>query len=56
MLRKKQLGGTIYDKTVIAINRIKTMAPIAERIYDGYTVMVSGGKDSSIIRKSGLIP
>jgi 3'-phosphoadenosine 5'-phosphosulfate sulfotransferase (PAPS reductase)/FAD synthetase len=49
MLREKQLDGTIYDKTVIAIDRIKTMAPIAERIYGGYTVMVSGGKDSSVI-------
>jgi phosphoadenosine phosphosulfate reductase len=49
MLREKQLDGTIYDKTVIALERIKTMAPIAERIYGGYTVMVSGGKDSSII-------
>jgi phosphoadenosine phosphosulfate reductase len=49
MLREKQLDGTVYDKTVIAIERIKTMAPIAERIYGGYTVMVSGGKDSSVI-------
>jgi hypothetical protein len=38
MLRERQLDGTIYDKTTIAIDRIKTMAPIAERIYGGYTV------------------
>jgi 3'-phosphoadenosine 5'-phosphosulfate sulfotransferase (PAPS reductase)/FAD synthetase len=49
MLRERQLDGTIYDKTLIAIERIKTMAPVAERIYSGYTVMVSGGKDSSVI-------
>jgi phosphoadenosine phosphosulfate reductase len=49
MLRELQLNGSIYDKTVIAIERIKTMAPIAESIYGGYTVMVSGGKDSSVI-------
>ena len=39
----------INDKTEIAIKRIKTMAPIAENIYGFYTVMVSGGKDSSVI-------
>jgi phosphoadenosine phosphosulfate reductase len=49
MLKEKQLDGTIYDKSVIAAGRIKTMAPIAERMYGGYTVMVSGGKDSSVI-------
>jgi 3'-phosphoadenosine 5'-phosphosulfate sulfotransferase (PAPS reductase)/FAD synthetase len=49
MLRERQLDGTIYDKTAISIDRIKTMAPIAGRIYGGYTVMVSGGKDSSVI-------
>jgi phosphoadenosine phosphosulfate reductase len=49
MLRERQLDGTIYDKTAIAIGRIAAMAPIAERIYGGYTVMVSGGKDSSVI-------
>jgi 3'-phosphoadenosine 5'-phosphosulfate sulfotransferase (PAPS reductase)/FAD synthetase len=49
MLRERQLDGTIYDKTGIAIARIQTMAPIAEKIYGGYTVMVSGGKDSSVI-------
>jgi phosphoadenosine phosphosulfate reductase len=49
MLRELQLDGTVYDKTVIAIERIKTMAPIAENIYGEYTVMVSGGKDSSVI-------
>jgi phosphoadenosine phosphosulfate reductase len=49
MLRETQLDGTIYDKTAVAMGRIKTMAPIAEGIYGGYTVMVSGGKDSSVI-------
>jgi phosphoadenosine phosphosulfate reductase len=49
MLREQQLNGTVYDKTVIAIERIKTIAPIAERLYGEYTVMVSGGKDSSVI-------
>jgi phosphoadenosine phosphosulfate reductase len=49
MLRELQLDGTIYDKTNVAIERIKTMAPVAEQIYGGYTVMVSGGKDSSVI-------
>jgi 3'-phosphoadenosine 5'-phosphosulfate sulfotransferase (PAPS reductase)/FAD synthetase len=49
MLRERQLDGTTYDKTLIAIERIKTMAPVAERIYGGYAVMVSGGKDSSVI-------
>jgi phosphoadenosine phosphosulfate reductase len=29
--------------------RIKTMAPIAENLFGGYTVMVSGGKDSTVI-------
>jgi phosphoadenosine phosphosulfate reductase len=49
MLRELQLDGTIYDKAAISIERIKTMAPIAEKIYGGYTVMVSGGKDSTVI-------
>jgi phosphoadenosine phosphosulfate reductase len=49
MLREIQLDGTTYDKTAVAIERIKTMAPIAERIFGEYTVMVSGGKDSSVI-------
>jgi phosphoadenosine phosphosulfate reductase len=49
MLREIQLDGSIYDKTSIAIERIKTMAPIAENIYGEYTVMVSGGKDSTVI-------
>jgi phosphoadenosine phosphosulfate reductase len=49
MLRETQLDSSVYDKTVIAIERIKTMAPIAENIYGGFTVMVSGGKDSSVI-------
>jgi phosphoadenosine phosphosulfate reductase len=49
MLRELQLDGSIYDKTSIAIERIKTMAPIAESIYGEYTVMVSGGKDSTVI-------
>jgi phosphoadenosine phosphosulfate reductase len=49
MLREMQLDGSTYDKTAIAIERIKTMAPVAESIYGEYTVMVSGGKDSSVI-------
>jgi 3'-phosphoadenosine 5'-phosphosulfate sulfotransferase (PAPS reductase)/FAD synthetase len=49
MLREMQLDGTIYDKTAVAIERIKTMAAIAKGIYGGYTVMVSGGKDRSVI-------
>ena len=49
MLREKQLDGTFYDKVSVAIERILTMAPIAERIYGEYTVMVSGGKDSTVI-------
>jgi phosphoadenosine phosphosulfate reductase len=49
MLKERQLDGTIYDKTAVAMTRIQTMAPIAGRIYGGYTVMVSGGKDSSVI-------
>ena len=49
MLRELQFNGTIYDKPAVAIERIKTMSPIAERIYGGYTVMVSGGKDSTVI-------
>jgi phosphoadenosine phosphosulfate reductase len=49
MLREAQLDGTIYDKTEIAIGRIRMMAPIAERIYGGYAVNISGGKDSTVI-------
>jgi phosphoadenosine phosphosulfate reductase len=49
MLREIQLDGTTYDKAVIAMDRIKSMAPIAESIYGEYTVMVSGGKDSTVI-------
>jgi phosphoadenosine phosphosulfate reductase len=49
MLREKQLDGTIYDKIDIAIKRIQTMEPIAIGIYGGFTVMVSGGKDSTVI-------
>jgi phosphoadenosine phosphosulfate reductase len=49
MLREKQIDETVYDKTQIAIERIQTMAPIAEKMYGGYTVRVSGGKDSSVI-------
>jgi phosphoadenosine phosphosulfate reductase len=49
MLREIQLDGTTYDKAAVAIERIKAMFPIAERIYGGYTVMVSGGKDSTVI-------
>jgi phosphoadenosine phosphosulfate reductase len=48
MLRVSQLDG-VYDKPATAIARIKTMAPVAELLYGGYTVMVSGGKDSSVI-------
>jgi phosphoadenosine phosphosulfate reductase len=49
VLRERQLDGTVYDKTAVAIERIKTMSPIAVRLSGGYTVMVSGGKDSSVI-------
>jgi phosphoadenosine phosphosulfate reductase len=49
MLREIQLDGSTYDKIAIAIERIKTMAPIAENIYGEYTVMASGGKDSTVI-------
>jgi phosphoadenosine phosphosulfate reductase len=49
MLRERQLDGTVYDKTAAAIERIKTMSPIAVRLQGGYTVMASGGKDSSVI-------
>jgi phosphoadenosine phosphosulfate reductase len=49
MLREVQLDGNTYNKVDIAIERIKTMAPIAENIYGEYTVMVSGGKDSTVI-------
>ena len=48
MLIENTLFG-ISNRTEIAIERIKAMAPIAENIYGYYTVMVSGGKDSSII-------
>ena len=54
MLREQQLDGSVYDKTTVALERIKTMAPIAERIYGGYTVMVSGGKDSTVITDLAL--
>jgi phosphoadenosine phosphosulfate reductase len=49
MPREIQLDGTIYDKSAIAIERIRAMAPIADRLFGGFTVMVSGGKDSSVI-------
>jgi phosphoadenosine phosphosulfate reductase len=49
MLKELQLDGTIYDKKAVAIERLRTMAPIAESLYGGYTVMVSGGKDSTVI-------
>jgi phosphoadenosine phosphosulfate reductase len=49
MLKEVQLDSSYYDKVLIAIERIKTMAPIAYNIYGLYTVMVSGGKDSSVI-------
>lgn len=49
MLRELQLDRTVYDKTAVAIQRIQTMAPVAERLYGGFTVLVSGGKDSSCI-------
>jgi phosphoadenosine phosphosulfate reductase len=54
MLREIQLDGSIYDKTTVALERIKTMAPIADSIYGGYTVMVSGGKDSTVITDLAL--
>ena len=34
MLRELQLDGTVYDKAATAIERIRTMFPIAERIYE----------------------
>jgi phosphoadenosine phosphosulfate reductase len=49
MLRELQLDGSVYNKIETASRRIKLMEPIAERIYGGYTVMISGGKDSSVI-------
>jgi phosphoadenosine phosphosulfate reductase len=49
VLKERQLDGTLYDKTEVAIGRIQTMAPIAGKIYGGYTVMISGGKDSTVI-------
>jgi phosphoadenosine phosphosulfate reductase len=49
MLREIQLDGTIYNKIDKAIERMKIMEPIALNIYNGFTVMVSGGKDSSVI-------
>jgi len=49
MLRELQLDGTIYNKIDIAIERMKTMEPIAINIYGGFSVMVSGGKDSTVI-------
>jgi hypothetical protein len=49
MLRERRLDGGVYDKTEFAIERIRFMAPHAERLYGGYTVMASGGKDSSVI-------
>jgi phosphoadenosine phosphosulfate reductase len=49
MLREAQLDGTVYNKIDIAIKRIQTMEPIATGIYGGFTVMVSGGKDSTVI-------
>jgi 3'-phosphoadenosine 5'-phosphosulfate sulfotransferase (PAPS reductase)/FAD synthetase len=49
MLRETELGNTVYDKAAAAIERIRVMAPVAERVYGGYTVMVSGGKDSTVI-------
>ncbi|GMO52596.1 MAG: hypothetical protein Pg6C_18350 [Treponemataceae bacterium] len=49
MLRELQLDGTVYDKAETAIGRIQTMAPIAERVYGGFSVNISGGKDSTVI-------
>ena len=48
-INQKELDGTIYDKVEVALQRIKTMSPIADNIYGGFTVMVSGGKDSTVI-------
>ena len=52
MLREKQLDGTIYNKIDIAIENN------GADLYGGYTVMVSGGKDSTVITdlavKSGV--
>jgi phosphoadenosine phosphosulfate reductase len=49
MLRETELGNAVYDKAAVSIERIRAMAPVAERVYGGYTVMVSGGKDSTVI-------
>lgn len=49
MLEELQLDGTIRNKADVAIERLRAMAPVAERIYGEYSVMVSGGKDSSVI-------
>jgi phosphoadenosine phosphosulfate reductase len=49
MLKELQLDGITYNKIDIAIERLKTMKPIADSIFGGFTVMVSGGKDSSVI-------
>lgn len=49
MLREQQLDGTIRDKSEIALERIRFMAVHAERLYGGYSINISGGKDSIII-------
>jgi len=50
MLKEKTLFGTV-DKVAIAVERIKTFAPMASNINPaGYYVCISGGKDSSVIQ------
>jgi hypothetical protein len=49
MLRELQLDGTVYNKIDIAITRIKSMEDIAINLYGGFTIMISGDKDSTVI-------
>jgi phosphoadenosine phosphosulfate reductase len=49
LLKERELYNEVYNKVDIAIARIKTMYPVALKMFGQYTVMVSGGKDSSTI-------
>jgi len=49
MLRERQLDGSIRDKAGIAIDRLKFFSSIASKLFGGFTICVSGGKDSSVI-------
>jgi len=49
MLRELQLDGSLRDKAAIAIERLKFFSDIANERFGGFTVCVSGGKDSSVI-------